>query len=172
MSTRVLIAETSSRTGRAPAPRVPDARGAWSVAAALGAGLAVIGWTDVLLVWFPFRPTSPEWEFGAISATFAGMPLGTVGLGILTAAAAALGWRRSLRALAVLLWILTATIIALAVIYALDVLVAWRGAPPQVAPVLKISVIKSTVFAVVYMALFPLLGVLAWRSSRRPTLEK
>src|SRR5690606_16937219 len=152
MSTRVLVAEPESRTGRAAAPRVPDARGAWSVAAALGAALALIGWTDVLLVWLPFRPTSPEWEFGAISATFAGMPLGTLGLGILTAAAAARGWRRALRVLAVLFWILTATIIALAVIYALDVLVAWRGAPPQVAPVLKISVIKSTVFAVVYMA--------------------
>src|SRR5690606_9441433 len=140
--------------------------------AALGAGLAFIGWTDVLLVWLPFRPTSPEWEFGAISATFAGMPLGTLGLGIFTAAAAAHGWRRSLRALAVLLWVLSAIIIALAIIYALNALVAWRGAPQQVAPVLKIAILKSAAFAMVYMALYPLLGVLAWRSSRRLTLEK
>jgi len=172
MTTRVLVAEPTGRPSRAAAPRAPDTTGAWRVAAALGAGLAVIGWTDVLLVWLPFRPTSPEWEFGAISATFAGMPLGTLGLGILTAATAALGWRRSLRALAVLLWLLSATIVVLAIIYALDVVVAWRGAPAQVAPVLKLSVLKSAVFAIVYMALYPLLGVLAWRSSRRLRMEK
>src|SRR5690606_35092010 len=160
MSTRVLVAEPESRTGRAAAPRVPDARGAWSVAAALGAALALIGWTDVLLVWLPFRPTSPEWEVGAISATFAGMPLGTLGLGILTAAAAARGWRRALRVLAVLFWLLTATVAVLTVIYALDAVVAWRGAPPQAGPALKIAVTKSAVFAVTYAALYPLLGVL------------
>ena len=172
MSTRVLVAEPDTRSGRAAAPRVPDARGAWSIAAALGAALALIGWTDVLLVWLPFRPTGPEWEFGAISATFAGMPLGTLGLGILAAAAAARGWRRTLRALAVLCWLLTATVAVLAVIYALDAVVAWRGAPAHVGPALTIAVLKSAAFAMTYMALYPLLGVLAWRSSRRPILEK
>ena len=39
-------------------------------------------------------------------------------------------------------------------------------------PVLKLAVLKSAVFAMVYMALYPLLGVLAWRSSRRLRLEK
>jgi len=172
MSTRVLVAEPTGRSSRAAAPRTPDMAGAWGVAAALGAGLALIGWTDVLLVWLPFRPTSPEWEFGAISATFAGMPLGTLGLGILTAATAALGWRRSLRALAVLFWVLSAIIVVLTFIYALDAVVAWRGAPAQAGPVLKLAVLKSAVFAMVYMALYPLLGVLAWRSSRRLRLEK
>ena len=45
-----------------------------------GIFIIIVGWVDIFVGWFPLGFGSPEWEFGAVSATVDGLPLSTLGL--------------------------------------------------------------------------------------------
>jgi hypothetical protein len=93
MSKRVLVGEKPPSA----APRVvvePSPDQALWLLCWIGGLLALAGWVDVLLLWIPLHLGRPEWEFGTVSSTFDALPLATIGLAILIAAAVAKGRRR------------------------------------------------------------------------------
>ncbi|MGH7679157.1 MAG: hypothetical protein ACRENU_11865 [Gemmatimonadaceae bacterium] len=150
----------SSRGGRPV-----DLAVTWTIATGLGATLAVVGWTDLALLWWPPRFGNAAWEFGTIGAHIAGMPLATIGTGLLSAAAIGRGWRRMARVLSIVSLLIAAATAALMVFYALDIAPAWRGVSEAARPALVKAVLKTSVFAVVYAATYIWLGRLLWRKS-------
>ena len=138
----------------------------WRIVTALGAALTVVGWTDLALLWFPSNFGSPEWEFGTISGHFDGMPLGTLGLVTLCIAALGLGRRRTARVLAAILMTIAVTLLGIFALYLLNVPVALGGVPPQLVPTIQKAILKTTVFAVTYLALYGWLALYLWRNSR------
>src|SRR5688572_14265195 len=71
----------------------PNADEGWRLLSWLSLALALAGLSDWVLTWIPLRLGSPEWEFGTVVATFAGLPLITMGLAGLLASASARGIR-------------------------------------------------------------------------------
>ena len=159
---RVLVSDVSGQR----APFEPQPSTFWTVVTVLGAAVAVIGWTDLALLWYPLNFGSPEWEFGTISAHLDGMPLGTLGVVTLSLGVMGRGWRRTTRGLAVIFMAIAAALLGVFAVYWLDVPVALRGVAPQLLPTIKIAIVKATVFAVTYTALYSWLAVYLWQKTR------
>ena len=154
-------------TGPPPGePRAPSESGPfafWPVLTAGGLALGAIGFIDLLLLWIPLEFGRPDWEFGAISAHFDGMALGTVGLILLLAAALAGGRRRVARAIGAACWAIGFALVVLFVIYLLDVPIALQAAGERMRDAMVKSIAKTSIFALVYSLLYFWLGWRAWR---------
>jgi hypothetical protein len=144
-------------SGAAPTPKV------WGVLLALGLALAVVGAVDVALLWFPARWASVDWEFGTVSATIEGMPLVTLGLGLLTASVLARGSRTGAVVVAVVLFLFALFSVVMLVILALDLPVVMRAVDPQLRPTLNKAILKSGIMGVVYVVLYTIIGIQAAR---------
>lgn len=143
-----------------------EVRGAWAMLMWLGAALAIVGLTDVGLLWFPARWASVDWEFGTISGVVDGLPLATIGIGLVTAAAIA-GLRRKLvLAMGVVEVVIAVLLILMLVVYVLDVPVALRAVDVQLRPTLKKAILKTGSMAIVYVVLYLSLGTSAVRRYR------
>jgi len=139
----------------------------WTVLAGCGLAIAVVGWFDLALLWYPLRFGDAEWEFGTISAHLNGLPLGTLGLALVAAAALAGGKRRTARALAVLCLLIVVSLLAAGLIYLLDVPVVWRAAnSPAIQHVVKKAMLKAGIFAATYFVFYAWLALILWRGSR------
>jgi hypothetical protein len=132
----------------------------------LGLALTIIGFTDVGLLFFPSRWASVDWEFGTVSAAFEGLPLGTIGLGLMCAAAVARGRRRAMGVLAVVQLLLTLVLIAMLLIFLLDVPVVVRAVDPAMRPTLMKALVKTGSMAVVYVVLYLTFGIWVVRRIR------
>jgi hypothetical protein len=159
---RILMAEEA---GRKAVLRV-DTEKLWIVVIAVGLGLADVGWTDLALLWLVPHFGSPEWEFGTISSHFDGLALGTLGLAAVALACLALGLRRTVRALAAVCGLVALVNVAAYALYLLDVPVTLRGVAAELKPTLVKVILKATIFALVYIALYTWLGVFLWRRTR------
>ncbi len=148
------------------APFVAEPSTLWLILAVLGVTIAVIGWTDLALLWYPLNFGNPEWEFGTISAHYDGLPLGTIGLATSAVAVMGLGWRLATRVLSGLFALITLGLVGIFVIYLLDVPVALGGVAPAIVPIIKKAIAKAVVFATVYMAFYGWLSVYLWRKTR------
>ena len=137
---------------------------------ALVAGVFVIilGWVDILVGWFPLGFGSPEWEFGAVSATVDGLPLSTLGLVATLLGASASGVRWGLWTAAVwAAWVL-AVLIWAAVLYALTVPVALGAlGPGGLQGPLGRAVIKTSTLIAVYMCFYGWIEMQAISGLRR-----
>ena len=138
----------------------------WTVIGGLGLAVAVIGWTDLALLWYPVNFGSAEWEFGTISAHLDGMPLATVGFALALVGVLNRGWRIPARALALVSFLISVALFAMYLIYLLDVPIALRGVQAALQPTIKRAIVKATVFALTYMALYAWLGWYVWRKTR------
>lgn len=165
-SPRVLVGDQKAQ---AWAPLLQEPTLVWRVVVVLAVAVAVVGWIDVGLLWYPLHFGSPEWEFGTVSAHFDGMPLATLGLGLTAAAMIGLGWRRRTRLLAVLMALIGLGLAAILMIYALDIPLAFHGVQPQMRSALEKAVVKTLSYGVIYTVLYWLLSLILWRRSRRPT---
>jgi hypothetical protein len=148
---------------------------------AAGTVLAVAGWVDVALFYYPSQFSSPEWEFGTIAQTFDAMPLPTLGLLLIALGIRARGgsvlWSRSM---AVVLAIVALLCIAALLLFAMDVPLALKAmksaggqADPQQAALissgLKRGMAKVILFSVCYATAFAWMAVIMWRVRREPT---
>lgn len=141
-------------------------RSAWTMLLVLGVALAIIGFTDVALLFFPARWASADWEFGTVSAAFEGLPLLTIGLGLACAATVALGRRMAMGVLAVAQALLSLVLILMLLIFLLDVPVVVRAVDPAMRPTLMKSLVKTGSMAVVYVVLYLTLGIWVVRRMR------
>ena len=160
----VLIGEQADKQGRAPITSEPALL--WVVIAWTGLALAVVGWTDMALLWYPLLFGTPEWEFATISACYDAMPVGTVGLILMVAGAIGRGWRGVTRTLAVVSFCIALGLVAVSVVYLLDVPLALKGIAPPVKYVLKKAMLKAGVSAAAYTVLYAWLAWFLWRSTR------
>ena len=138
----------------------------WTIVLVLGVALTVIGWTDLALLWYPFRLGNPEWEFGTISGFFDGLPLGTIGLTLITIGTMRRGLRRTSRALGVLFGVIALMLMATFAIYLLDVPLALRSAAPEMKVILKKAMLKTGVFFLAYVSFYGWLSWFLWRKTK------
>lgn len=132
-----------------------------------GIFIIIVGWVDILVGWFPLGFGSPEWEFGAVSATVDGLPLSTLGLVVTLLGASASGSRWGLWTAAVwAAWVLVVLMVA-AVFYALTVPVALGVlGPAGLQGTLGRAVIKTSTLLVVYMCFYGWMELQALRGLR------
>jgi hypothetical protein len=137
----------------------------WKWLGWFGLILAVVGLGDFALAWYPLAFGNPEWEFGTVVSSFAGLPLVTMGFAGLLGSAVARGVRwQSL----VVGWVLTVLGTALLlgyVIFLLDVPVALRAAGdnPVVRLGLRKAIIKTSLIAVAFAGSYVGFGVATLR---------
>lgn len=158
--------------GMDPAVLIDNESG-WKFLFLLGAGLMVIGLIDVGMAFFPPQWASLSWEFGTVSGVIQSMPLLTMGIGTMTAASVANGWRRT-RGVMVALTLLASVVIALlVVVFALDVPPVLRAATePALKLSLKYASLKTGLMAGTYFVLYLALGVWTWRRLRTTKSSK
>jgi hypothetical protein len=163
-STQPQVLAPVAPTGRhRPDPLGTDPTIPWTGLVALGLVLFVVGWTDLALLWWPFGFGQPEWEFGIITGFLDGLPVATVGVSLVAIGAVARRWRRLTLGTAVFALVVVAVLVAVSVLYLLDVPLALKAAPPEMRSVLYRSLLKSGAFAVTYMAYYAWLTWFAWR---------
>src|SRR3954471_297686 len=112
------ILGTSQRTISRAQLDVRSASDGWAIISWVSCGFLVMSGTDIALAWYPTAFGTPEWEFGAISATLNGFALPTLALYLILASAIARKRLVLTRVLAVVLAVLTLGIAFLAMIYA------------------------------------------------------
>ena len=143
---------------------------AWDLLGLLGFALFVVGGSDFLLSWFPWRFGNPEWEFGTITAALNAMPAGLMGLTLLLVWAyqgESAVWTRVLSGV-ILIWALA--LIALVVIYGLTLPLAARGfAVPNVGVGLKRAIARSLVQLVIYPVVMVWMAARGFRQARSIT---
>ena len=158
-------------TGEQRAPIDSGPVAFWPVLGAAGLVLTAVGFLDLLLLWVPFEGGRPDWEFGAISAHFDGMALGTVGLTLLMAASLARGRRRVASVLAVVSGLIGVGLIGLLLIYLLDVPIALNATAGRMRTVMVKSIGRTSGFALLYIWLYAWLSWHVWRAARRPAIR-
>ncbi len=135
-------------------------RTAWRYLGRFGVLLAVIGFVDIALHWYPPAFRSPEWEFGTVATTLGSLPLPTMGLLAVLASALARAVKTNLVAISVVLGLLAAFVAAAMLMFLLDVPVALRavsapGVPPQAATEIKQTIVRTLTmglgFGLVYL---------------------
>ncbi len=130
---------------------------------AFGLVLLAVSSVDLGLLWWPLRFGTGEWEFGTTSRTFDSLALGTTGFVFLVVTASARRSTRALRVLGVAAVVGLAALIGMLILYWLNVPVALRSVPEQTRAAVQTSVVRSTAFALLYIALFFWLSWYTWR---------
>ena len=143
------------------------AHSGWTVLGRFGVVLGIIGFADFALVFYPGRFGDPTWEFAAVDAAFSSLPVFTLGLALMLAAALARGFVRQVRVLAVVCVVLAVAIMALMLLYATNVPLALRLSPPEVLPGIYKSIVRTVLMAIVFGIGFVVAGITAWRRTRK-----
>ncbi len=168
MAERVLVAEKRSGSAH-QAGFQPDPDAALWVLCWVGGLLGLAGLADVVLLWVPLHLGRPEWEFGTASATFDALPLATLGIGVLLAAALAKGWRKAALVGSVAALAVAVVSLGVLILFALDVPMAWKGVGEQFRSQLAKATVKTAFMGVLYIMLYAVAG---WISLRRVTRAK
>jgi hypothetical protein len=149
------------------APLVPAPGMAWLFLGLTGVVFFLIGSANQLLAVFPMRFGNAEWEFGTASAYLDAMPLPTLGVTLFVAAGMALGKRWMLRTSAVVLVLMSMMVLALLLVFALDVPLALRAVTePAIRFGLKKAIVKGIAQGLGYPVILVLFASMAWRHSR------
>jgi hypothetical protein len=123
-------------------------RTAWRLLGWFGLLLAVVGFIDVALQWYPASFKSPEWEFGTVASSVATLPLLTIGLMALLASFLARGDRAGVMTMAVVFAILLVLLIGAFLLFLSDVPLALKAsAPTPMGVTIKKSIIRTSVMA-------------------------
>ena len=159
MKDRVLV-------GAAEAP-ISDSGSAWKILSVLGLALAAVGAVDLLMLIYPARPASLDWEFATISGLFDGLPLTTLGLGLMLASAVARGSKTGQLVLLVVSLLMALLIAGALLLFVLDVPAVLRAVQPQLKPTMQKAALKSGMMGALYFVLYSTLGIWAWRLRTR-----
>ncbi|HET8634749.1 MAG TPA: hypothetical protein VFL88_11445 [Gemmatimonadales bacterium] len=164
-SPRVLVREDSEGRKRSWRPPAPDF--GWKLLGWVGGVLLIVGLIDLGLAFYPPMFGNPNWEFGTISSQLNSLPVPTLGLGLLLGAAVARGWELGMRIWAIVGIVLAVFIVAAAVLWALNLPLAFRSVQEPAARLgLKKSVAKSVAQAILYPVAFLWIGWQGLRHAR------
>lgn len=162
MKERVLVGARDAETAS-----ISDARSAWKIVFVLGVALAAVGGVDLLMLIYPARLDSLDWEFATISGLFDGLPLTTLGLGLMLAAAAARGSKAAQLVLLVVMLLMALLVAGALLLFVLDVPAVLRAVQPQLKPTMEKAALKSGLMGALYLVLYTTLGIWAWRLRKR-----
>jgi hypothetical protein len=152
------IAE-SRRTARNPVP--------WRLIGAAGLTFGLVGWTDVLLLWYPLRVGRPDWEFATVSGTFDALPLATIGTLLVVAWLHAAG-PRGLRVLAgSALFLVVLGLVGAFVLFGLSFATGLGSVEADTQWILVRAGIKTAVSAFAYVTLYILMALSLIRAPRK-----
>lgn len=146
----------------------PDPDRSWIACIGGGAALALAGWTDAALLWYPLGFGTPEWEFATTSTFFDALPLGTIGLTALAIGAMSRGSPRLLRVLSFLFPALAIAFVAVLGLFLLNAVVAWNRVDPALKVMLDRAVLKTSVLGLTYIVLYGWIGWLVRRRAPQP----
>ena len=160
MSTpKVLVQEAPAKPRLSPAPDF-----GWDLLGWIGLVFTAVGGVDLLLTWYPMNFGNPEWEFGTVSAALDGLPVLTLGLGLLMGAGVARGQRWLVRTMAVVLVVLAVLILAAAILYLTNLPIALQSVTqPVIRTGLKKAIAKAAGQSVLYPLAFGWIALKAWR---------
>ena len=147
----------------------PAVNTAWRWIGRFGFLMALIGFADSALHWYPLAFHSPEWEFTAVSMSFGPLPLVTIGLAALLGSFAARGVRGGVVATAAVCLVLAGLIGAAYVLFLTDVPLALKAATGPAGLTLKKAIARTTVLGVGFGTAYLIAGVAALRHSSRST---
>lgn len=168
MSSSFLVSPERAAAQRRPAAaEPPQALQGWRAVGWFGSLLAFVGLADILLVWYPLGLGNPAWEFGAVDQTFSGLPLMTMGLAAMLGSALALGSRWRILAIAVVLLLVAVALLGAYALYLLNVPMALRMSPVEVAVGVKKAIVKTTIMAVSFPGAYIVASISALRATRR-----
>lgn len=154
-----LLLRHSHRRKKSVVAAVPDPDRSMLACLVGGAALALVGWTDAALVWYPLNFGSPEWEFATTSTFFDALPLATIGLFALAVATISRGSRVLLRILSFLLPLLALVFAGVLVLFLLNAVVAWNRVEPEFRVILDRAVLKTSILGITYTLLYGWLGL-------------
>lgn len=161
------------RASELPAADTQPKRSGATVALVVGAAVALIGFLDVVMAWYPLGFGRVEWEFGIISRTFDGLPLATAGVGAVLGGLIARRTRVGLKVFAGVAAAALLVLVGLVTLYLISFTELWSEASEAVRQTLKFSLVRTGSFMAIYTIVY---GWMAWfalsnaRSSGRETV--
>lgn len=162
MKEPVVSAHGDSRT----AVEQADNASGWKYLFVLGIAVAVIGFIDIAILFFPPQWASLDWEFGTLNGVVEGLPLFTIGVGAMCAAAVANGWVLTRRLMALLTMLMALLLVVIGIMFTLDVFAVLKVVQPAMKPTLKLTAVKISLMTMTYFVLYLALGVWTWRRLR------
>lgn len=164
--TKLVMPEQGTARGRA---RAFDPSRAWAALGWIGLAFLVVGGADFALTWYPMDFGNREWEFGSVTASFNGLPILVLGLGLLLTSSVLTGRRwwallAALVAFGLLVWIVVGV-----VLWITTVPLALQTVPIEVATGMKKAVAKTAVQSVVYPVLMAFIAMRALGAFRGRT---
>lgn len=125
--------------------------------------LAVIGFTDVALYWYPPSFGTPEWEFGTVASAFGALPLATIGLAAVVGAVLVNQTRTAMVVTAGVL-LLLATLIGIAFgMFLMNVPLALPAAEGPQGPAIYRGIVRTTVKGLGFGSAYVVAGIVLLR---------
>ena len=162
---KILSSPTDAK-GKKGTKKVDPAQ-AWALLGWVGLVFLIVGGSDFALTWYPMNFGNREWEFGTVTASFNGLPILALGLGLLYAAS--LGFQRRWWAALTLIGsvVLMLWVVGGAVIWATNVPLALQAVPPEMMVGIKKALVKTTIQSVTYPVILLFLAVRSFQVVRR-----
>lgn len=159
------IVASAKGHGRAGPEPVNSSR-AWAMLGWIGLAFVVVGGSDFVLAWLPPNFGNREWEYGTVTASFNGLPILLLGLGLLITSGERMGrrWWGTLGlagSLGLLLWVLAGF-----VLWALNVSLALETVPDELVLGVRRALVKTVVQSVVYSTLLAYFVRRAWLAGK------
>ncbi len=161
---RVVITQETKSTP----PLQPSWPAAWRALGWFGAILALIGFGDAALQWYPLAFQSPEWEFATVATSLGSLPLMTMGMAFVVASFLARGMRKAIAVMAVL-FALTALFVLFAYgIFVTVVPMALKNSPPAMLLGIKKAIAKTSIMGIGFSLAYIVAAIAAFRHLRKP----
>jgi hypothetical protein len=139
----------------------------WHLVGAAGLTFALIGWTDVLLLWYPLRIGRPDWEFATVSGSFDALPLATIGTVLIVAWLHAGAERLTRRIVAGLLVVTVLAMCGALVLFGLSFATGFGTVEAETRWILVRAGAKTSIAAVAYIVLYIVMVRSLMRASRK-----
>ena len=138
---------------------------AGSLLVAIGGALAVVGMTDLALLWFPMQLGVAGWEFATVSRTFTNAPMTMVGLVLVAYGLVRKGAPPAMiRTIAVGFAVLSFVLVAIGMLYAMAAPAVLFQSSGEAATTLKRAIIKNGVEIVVYPVVLLGIAAILWNA--------
>jgi hypothetical protein len=136
---------------------------------AVGTAFAIVGLTDLALLWWPLGFGDAIWEFGTLSGTLDRVPMPGLGIvlivyGMLRHPRAHPGW---VRGAAGVFAVAACLLVVSGLIYGTAAPEVLRHTPPEAVDALKRALVKGVVQLFVYTVAFALIALALWRGVYR-----